>query len=417
MPPALWVNAGKIHPLSPGHLSFWLVGTACAPSGNAHPLSGDLRCYEAGSFSLLGVNITSNLTTTASLFFEVFKNGVLTALAVTVAPGQIGHMLDSANTVSVVPGDDISVHVQHGGVFDGSAEFGAISIVFRPDDPDHTVSQFVCNSSSPASFGAGFVNYLSMHGQPDDVGPQVERQDCIPIDCTLQNGRVYVRANTSDGPTTFTLQKNGVDTAMAITVPTGDIGWFEVTSPDIAFVAEDKAGWRVDTTGSTVGVTQVLALCTQAISTNGEFFLGLGQQGRAPTGTTTDLAIGGLNYHLDTETQQQISAPLEGRVVGLCINVTANSSPDDSVLQFRVNGTDAVSEVTTPAGQDGFFEGLGADSWLAGDLLSLRLTTPSGSAFLTYSTIIWAASFVAAEAGEGGVIGPLVWVHWPRLVP
>ena len=412
------MNGGAESTINPGNTLFSPLGTGWGQllSGGDADLT-HVKIYEAGTISLLGYNLITNPSTPpfdgATVTVTVLKNDVPTDLEVSAGPGETGYLLNSTDSIDVAPGDTINVRYTHSNVFEFAATGNMTSVLFTPADSSVCVTQAYTNQYS-AFIGISFgtTRYVGLHGlHSEGSTDQQERQDCIPIACTAQNARVRITANTCNGATTCTLQKNGVDTAVVVTFAVGESGWKEDVTHTATFAPEDRAGWKIQTAGSSGGITFQVA-SVQFYSDSGEFFLGLGNQTRTPPGTTTDLGLSGINYNLDTEADQQWQATIGGFAIGLCINITANSAGSDSTLAWRNGGVDGNNIVVIPAGETGFFDVSASDPWLIEDLLHLRLTIPGGGQ-ITFTTINVGLSF---ELGRG-VIGPYAWIECRRRIP
>jgi len=75
---------------------------------------------------------------------------------------------------------------------------------------------------------------------------------------TIKNLRINVVANTFNAALVIKLRKNGVDTALTVSIPANTIGTFSDTTHAIAFAVTDLMGWSVFTTATSGGITMVL---------------------------------------------------------------------------------------------------------------------------------------------------------------
>lgn len=152
--------------------------------------------------------------------------------------------------------------------------------------PDHTCIDCVCISNEPGNAlsrgvdgclfasGGGSGNGASMLVTSADVFSQpfgeerfigltgftldpIETNQMTPMfSGSFEKLGLYVLSNTLDEDTIVVVRRNGVDTALSITVPAGGLGYFPLTIP-VAYGGGDFANYRLFTGPSTVGSIEV----------------------------------------------------------------------------------------------------------------------------------------------------------------
>lgn len=80
-----------------------------------------------------------------------------------------------------------------------------------------------------------------------------EASEIIPVNCTFKNLYArFTRQNTLDGASVFTVMKNGVATALTLSIASGSTATTSNTN-DVSFSAGDLCSVRMDGTASTGG--------------------------------------------------------------------------------------------------------------------------------------------------------------------
>lgn len=133
----------------------------------------------------------------------------------------------------------------------GEAEF--IGITFEWDS--HQTGDVVA---------AGITSFLcAKPGPSGDSATLNLRQGFVSHDCRARTARIQTRTTQSaGGALTFTLQLNGVDTAMVISIPASTGAGVFSASFDVDFAVGDLVNWKVNNAGS----GNSAALCAGNIS-------------------------------------------------------------------------------------------------------------------------------------------------------
>lgn len=173
---------------------------------------------------------------------------------------------------------------------------------------------------------------------------------------TLRNFRAIVSQNTlSTATVTFTIRKNGADTALTFTVPASSTGGFEDTTNQVSLSAGDRFCYKVSAsaggTGSAVpyvvqieavkasGVTQILGLRGVLTYSVASTAWNTGLRGQANTGTVT------ASY-------TKIFSRTDATLRNAFSYVSSNARTDSVALQFKKNDITQFT-LSIPAGVTG----------------------------------------------------------------
>lgn len=173
---------------------------------------------------------------------------------------------------------------------------------------------------------------------------------------TLRNFRAIISQNSlSTATVTFTIRKNGADTALTLTTPAATTGAFENTTDEVSLSAGDRFCYKVSSsaggTGSAIpyvvqveavktsGVTQILGLRGVLTYSVASALWNTGLRGQANTGTVT------ASY-------TKIFARTDATLRNAFCYVSSNARTDAVSLQFNKNGV-TVFTLSIPAGTTG----------------------------------------------------------------
>lgn len=169
----------------------------------------------AGVFKKLFVQITNSPGTGKSRTFTLMKNGAATGLTVTISGNSQVAASDTTNTVSVSPGDYVSLRQTISGsvltscVAEWSIQFDSTT--------DNEVMILGCSTNDVGLSGSAEYN-CPMTGQNWTTDNQDPRQYC-PISGTIKS--MYIKLEVSPGSgksRTFNLLKNGSSTGLTVTL-------------------------------------------------------------------------------------------------------------------------------------------------------------------------------------------------------
>ncbi len=337
--------------------------------------------------------------------FEILIGGVATGHSFTIADLETEGSVDAETVapaghevvwrITPVGGPDASQIAQYNivvdGVASGVAQYGGI--------PSGNIS---------AMLGVFWptTNYVSV--LPYDA-------DIVPSGSTL----VEVYAKLKDAPgagetRTLTLDNDGVPTAVALTISDAEIDgtW----SGSHAIAREDFLSWLSTASGGAAS-TNLNILIKVVHDADGESYLNT-LLGSLPDGATLYFPPVSLAPTVGQAAETDAEARAGGAMVLSNFIARAFDGPgEDAAWHFtlRKNGADTAIAASMAFGTppDDRAEDIEDEvEFVEGDLYTVEVActaTPSAGnpcpiAFTQYAL------------AEGGIIGPLVWVHWPRLV-
>jgi hypothetical protein len=306
------------------------------------------------------------------------KDGADTALTVTVPAGTTGAFHDSSNTVAVAAGEQLRYRSNSTHSVSTSLLYrvSAIQTVFTALSGERL---YRIVSGRNQTTGTGFVGLMqSMY--LESVEDAIE---CCMPEGTLRNAYADVIVNLGPGPNSYTLRKNGADTAVVINIPNGTTGQFEDLSNTVAVADEDLVAWR------SVRSATLLNIQTLAIDFASTRFWGGGVVGTSPvtmvgSAAANDPRKDGFAMHTadfrsgvnnTLEVNSQVESLITDNWGGLCLYCDVNGQNGATTIKGRKNGSDAGSSftVTVPATTTGRFTAVGDPIPLVPtDLLNIR---------------------------------------------
>ena len=343
-----------------------------------------------GTISKLSFSITSTNATTSVVTVRILINGTPGNQVIVVPAGAIGIFQDLINTDTIAAGDELSIQLSSTLQIGKGMFYNGAWFIFSPTDTSIAVTRAMCADEFTYT-DLEVTYYQALWGQAQNYvisSANTNYRDCIHMACTAKNAGVYIGSNLGDGTVVVTLQINGVDSSITITVPVGGSGWFEDLVNTEVLVAGDLLGWKVVSNSTNGGRIYIKKFVLDLVSDEGKWAGGLGQATRTLAGGLTRyFSVGGLNR---TSPEVEVAFPslLNGQCLGLCIWVQSNFVSTESTLTFRVNGIDGNNIVAIPALTTGFFDIQATDSFLIGDLLSIKLITGT-TGTLGYNSIDW----------------------------
>lgn len=324
----------------------------------------------------LYVTLTGAVGGTMVHVLTLRKNGVDTGLTITTdASGTV--FTDAVNSVSVVAGDSLSWSL----VTSGS---GGSSVFIRIGFEMEGTGSFM-TTGGVTTLSAGADRYIPIQaGIPSTTTGNAET--LIPTGGTIDSAYAVLGGTPGAGRSyTATLVKNGVDTALTVTIANTNTTGND-TSNSVSVVAGDKIYWKIVPAGSPsarmigIGIrwtptidgeyihtgvsTAPSASAAQYVSAGNSVFGSINQRGgSAPT---SDYTIKNLYVDLD-------SAPASGK--SLAFAMMSNGS--------ATSVTTTISDTAT-SGNDTSNSG----ATVAGGLVELR-STPSGTPTVSITRYAW----------------------------
>jgi hypothetical protein len=205
---------------------------------------------------------------------------------------------------------------------------------------------------------------------------------------TISKVLVKVTTNNNAGDITLRTRKNGANGNIAITIPAGQIGYFEDTVNVDTVAPGDKFCYQSTTGGATGSMTYTIMSCVFDATTNYVTKLNCDGQGLATASTTFFFPVSGqVSGTTTSEANVQHKVKKAGTLKNLCISANANTRSTNTVATVRINGADT-GIVATVTATTGFFEDFANNAAVAvDDLIDIKVVTGTGSGTLTIDNI------------------------------
>jgi hypothetical protein len=359
--------------------SFYIPFGGVGFSTNTTQANGAFKWRGAGTFRNLYVTISANTRGTDTVLF-VQKNGVDTALTVTITGGVTTTKVDTSNSFDVADGDLIGVRI-------GTSTGGGTITIRSVTAQFETAGQIFTHMSF---YGGATANAANTYYAPAGSGVSTTTEANAEVMKALEAYtssymHALISANAASTTCTFTSQDNNADGNQTFNVLATVTG-----------LGEDSNGAHTDAIaadqtftvkkGSTTGnVTVVGAGCRAAWSTAGRVQVNAVQSTTVAGGATFYGGMFGPAMVSSTETQASQKMPFAARFSKLCCFVTSNASSVGATLTLRIAGSDTSVTVTIAAGATGFMTASGntADCAVA-DLISTKLTGQDGNIVINW---------------------------------
>lgn len=335
----------------------------------------------SGTWSGFSVFVRS-ANATGDMTFTVRKNGVDTAMTVTVPSTTTGLFQDLTNTVSVSVGDLMSIGVTM--TAGSSTSIPSITTLFTSDSGNST--QYLM-TYEPGNFAFTATNrYFRPAGDiAAAITSEALAQNIIQHDATLEAIGVYVSANTRTASTVFYNRINGADGNVSVSVASSATGLqFSSTNSD-SVVSGDLINSRADIASGS-GSISIRNVQYTSVSTNPReitFMAGDPLTQSATTGNRWSFAGG---YILNSGAAESVgrSYPITpGTMSGEAYYVSANTATQTLTYQLRRNAADVNQSVAIATGVTGWVQDVtNSDAFTATDYSTMngsRSVSGSGS--------------------------------------
>ncbi len=206
---------------------------------------------------------------------------------------------------------------------------------------------------------------------------------------TANNAMIaQIRVGNSTNTSTFTVRKNGVDTALTLTIATSAAGTFINTTDTITFSAGDLLSIGLTTVAGSIG--SLIGLGFKLEADDGEsYMVYMAYAIYASFSNTNDTfapVAGKMVSNLAVDSQAENYLQQASTIVSLAGYANANTRTGSMVIRNRINGANGSFVVTIPALTTGLFYTDTTDSVSAGDLINNYLKT-GGSGSCSMSNI------------------------------
>lgn len=199
---------------------------------------------------------------------------------------------------------------------------------------------------------------------------------------------IYIRTANASGDTTFTVRKNGSDTAITLTVPQNSTGRFEDLVNTASVAVGDLISIGVTTSAGTITPTSITVLYETNDGTTAQYFMAHSDTGGSFSANnryirpSTSEILGSITSEVLTSNIVQHNSTIEG----VAVYVSLNARTAGSTVSSRVNSSSGIG-VTIATTSTGMFTNTGSQSITAGDSVNSVFTFSSGAHALTIRTV------------------------------
>jgi len=357
--------------------------------------------YKAGTFSGMYARLeTNSLTGYCTFYLRI--NGVRGNSFVALAPGvKIG--TDTTHTDTIVSGDKVDYEFVTGAGTDVLPVANLIN--FEPSDGSN-YQRF-----TPAAPAGGYLltngyqpYYSNITGIMGQNFYDHHTYHIMRTSGTFRNFAVYASTNARINPTHLYLYKNGTNSGLTITIPSGQWGLIENTTSTVNVVVGDTVSIKMDgVDGADSNPINFRLFSMEFINNPGllEWSLGTDDKPQNAGETWTmphkgALTFGGDEYLLQANSTFTLS--------NVCVYVPQNDVSTISTLKVRKDGvTDASLVVTIPAASTGTFcDNTHTVSFVSTNTFGYIGNSPSGTGTLYYTSIMGRATLTSSAVGTPG---------------
>lgn len=243
------------HTIEPASGHFTMVGSFGSSSSTENSTTRYIpaqTAYQAAMTDNVTYRLPVDINVTAKNFFVVVTTNARSTNStygvrvntsngngvIVISAGATGHMIDTSNTDSLVPGDTFNYFrtTLTGG---GALATSQVGIELHSDNVEHHMYGQGSSITDRPVIDSTTINYLVPFGGLSPISTTEARHQ-VPMghSGTATTFRVYLAANTAAGGGTITIRKNGTDVA-TITITASTLGVFSDTSSSFTFVAGD----------------------------------------------------------------------------------------------------------------------------------------------------------------------------------
>ncbi len=227
-------------------------------------------------------------------------------------------------------------------------------------------------------------NFLPIAQTTSDLATSTEAyvQTYMTETGTWSGLSVYARTVNASGDTTFTVRKNGSNTALTITVPQNTTGLFQDLTNTVSVAVGDLMSIGVTTTaGTATGIPSITTLFTadsgDSVQYNMAFDAGSYSSGTSPQYFRT---AGHLQGAPTVEASNQSLIQHDATITAMGAYVSANARTTATTFVNRINTADGTVTFSVPSTSTGLFmDTAHSDALTAGDLINARYHWASGA--------------------------------------
>lgn len=176
-------------------------------------LSAETPFFEAGKITNLFSSIWTN-GSTGAIVVTLVKNGIDTAMTLTIPAGGTGRYFDNVNEVSVSAGDILYIRADKSGT--GNIQFGIVGAHYQTDS-GKIVNKVGCMGSGSFATGTSYYAFTGNLTVVGDNSPSTTPK--ITVAGIIKNCHITANTNSRNSITTFRPRFNGANGNCVVTVP------------------------------------------------------------------------------------------------------------------------------------------------------------------------------------------------------
>lgn len=304
----------------------------------------------AGTASNLYIRVNANTITAASTLTSRV-NELAGAQSVSITASTTGEFSDAVNSDAITAGQRFDAKLLTGGT-GTTISYETLGILFNASS--NTVKRLIVGSSLTST--STTTLFIAPTGGITSSATESTKQYKMKGSGTLQNGTANVSANARADAITVGTRINGVNGAIAVSIPLGSTGNFEDTVNTDAVVTGNLLNYyiafSIDASSVTIRFAGVELLTTDSTS----YLIGGGPIITQLANVTNYLPVGGSNTADATEANLQQQSGMTYTAKNLQIHISANTVSAASTFALRVNGSSSALSASITANTTGFFE-------------------------------------------------------------
>ena len=202
---------------------------------------------------------------------------------------------------------------------------------------------------------------------------------------TLYGLGVRVMSNSAANSYTLTLWKNNASTAIEVTIPAGQVGWFEDVADTVTVAAGDLIEIKGSGSAADAGLIYFSVMKTEydtdTPTTNTISILKAAVTSSATAASTTYLLhLAGNNTTNTSNTNVEAKMQYSATLRNLRVKVTSNARTSNTIVKTRKGVADGNQSVTIGNQEIGWFEDTtNTDSVASGDLVCFQKVNGTGT--------------------------------------
>lgn len=350
----------------------------------------------AGTFSKLGINVTTNDRTGAGTF-KLRKNTADGNQTMSITATTTGFFQDTSNSDTIAAGDTVdgSITSGTGGTTFIANGWGALFAATT-----NTASRYVVSWGGAVLTDTQLIGIAGARSTSATEASQIGRAF---VTGTVRHWAARIASNSRDGTTTLASRVNAANGNGAVSITASSTGTFEDTSNSDTIAVTDEFCMRATLAGTSGTITMAWA-ALDFQTTDVSFQHAAEASGNISFGLTRYATVAGAPAAWSaTESAHQFPALLTATVSVLTTYVATNSVNGTSTLTLRKATADAALAVSITASTTGrFSDTTNTESVTNLDLLAVKLVTggSSGSLALAQHSLHWGDASAGASSGQ-----------------